>query len=120
MDSKRLERVDRIRLRMLAVEELMRRGALSPAEGRALLHSIAEDWLKQHPTSKIQLEEKFKSAGLPTAQEIKQLRARKAEPKAKLSSVDADFEDRPGDGAHGGFILSLLFVAVIIAILMLR
>ncbi|MGB8597527.1 MAG: hypothetical protein WA350_02205 [Candidatus Sulfotelmatobacter sp.] len=89
--------------------------------------------------------EKFKKVGIPTAQEIereiKRLRARKVQPivpsdsgklamgygaaansraKAKLSSVDADFEDHSGDGSHGGFILALLFVAVVIAILVLR
>jgi len=40
--------------------------------------------------------------------------------KAKLSSVDSDFEDHSGDGPHGGFILALLFLAVVIAILVLR
>jgi hypothetical protein len=127
MDFKRLNSVDRIRLRMLAIQELVRRRALSPVEGRALSQLIAEEWLKQHPTSKVQLEEKFKKVGLPTAEEIERIiRARKAQSKAlalyhrPLSSVDADFEDHAGDGPHGGFILALLFVAVVIVILVLR
>ncbi|MGB0107551.1 MAG: hypothetical protein WBP52_03535 [Terriglobales bacterium] len=130
MDSKRLNSVEPIRLKMAAIRELVRRRALSPVEGRALLHSIAEEWLKRHPTSKMQLDEKFNSAGIPTAQEIERssarsknrakLRARKAQAKAKLSSIDADFEDHSGDGPHGGFILALLFVAAVIAILVLR
>ena len=121
IDFKNLNSVDRIRLRILAIQELVRRRALSPVEGRALMHSIAEEWLKRHPASELQLEEKFKSVGIPTAQEIKRLRARKAQPKAKLSSVDADFEDHSGNGPPGGFLLALVLVAVIIvAILVLR
>ena len=73
MDFKRLNSVDRIRLRMLAIQELVRRRALSPVEGRALSQLIAEEWLKQHPTSKVQLEEKFKKVGLPTAEEIERI-----------------------------------------------
>ncbi len=44
IDFKNLNSVDRIRLRILAIQELVRRRALSTVEGRALMHSIAEQF----------------------------------------------------------------------------
>lgn len=45
---------------------------------------------------------------------------RSEKPKPGDNIVDADFEYHRGDGAHGGFIVALAFVAAIIAILVLR
>jgi hypothetical protein len=37
-----------------------------------------------------------------------------------LTSVDADFEDHPGDGPHGGFILCLLPPLIVLIVLFCR
>ena len=37
-----------------------------------------------------------------------------------LTSVDADFEDHPGDGPHGGFILCLLPPLIVLVVLFCR
>ncbi len=45
---------------------------------------------------------------------------RSEKPRPSDNIIDADFEYHRGDGAHGGFILAALFMAFVIAFLVLR
>ncbi len=83
---------------------------------RAHVKALKQWWAKQNEPQAaaiIQAGQAKREPQGPTEE-----RSEKPKPGDKI--VDADFEYHRGDGAHGGFIIALLFVAIVTAILMLR